>query len=67
MLNNGGRLCLSYRAEALADLFALLRQNRLEPKRMELAHHDGRAKLVILEAKKLAKPGMDVFVCEGQD
>ena len=67
LLDNGGRLCLCYRAEGLADLFALLRQNRLEPKRMELVAHGGRAKVVLVEAKKLAKPGMDVFVSAGQD
>ena len=67
LLNNSGRLCLCYRADGLVDLFSLLRQNRLEPKRMELVAHDGRAKLVLIEAKKLAKPGMDVFVSSGQN
>ena len=67
LLDNGGRLCLSYRAEGLTDLMALLRQNRLEPKRMELVARNGRAKLALVEAKKLAKPGMDVFVSGGQD
>ena len=67
LLDNGGRLCLCYRADGLADLFALLRKNRLEPKRMELIAHGERAKVVLIEAKKLAKPGMDVFVSDGQD
>lgn len=67
LLNNGGRLCLSFRADGLADLFALLREARLEPKRMELAAHGGRAKVVLVEAKKLAKPGLDIFVSSGQD
>ncbi len=67
LLDNGGRLCLCYRADGLADLFALLRQNRLEPKRMELVAHGGRAKIVLVEAKKLAKPGLNVFVSPGQD
>ena len=67
LLNNGGRLCLCYRADGLADLFTLLRRNRLEPKRMELTPHNGRVKLVLVEAQKLAKPGMDVFVSAGQD
>ena len=67
LLDNGGRLCLSYRAEGLADLVALLRQNRLEPKRMEVIHHGGQVKVILLEAKKLARPGMDVFVSSGQD
>ena len=67
LLNNGGRLCLCYRADGLADLFALLRQNRLEPKRMELAACRTRAKVILIEAKKLAKPGLDIFVSRGQD
>lgn len=67
LLDNGGRLCLCYRADGLADLFALLRQNRLEPKRMELPSRTRRAKLVLVEAKKLAKPGMDIFVSLDQD
>ena len=67
LLNNGGRLCLCYRSSGLVDLMELLRQNRLEPKRMELISRGGRAKVVLLEAKKLAKPGMDVFVSPGQD
>ena len=67
LLNNGGRLCLCYRAEGLADLFALLRANRLEPKRLELIQRQGRARVALIEAKKLAKPGMDVFVSKGQD
>ena len=67
LLDNGGRLCLCYRTEGLADLFALLRENRLEPKRMELSAASGRAKVALVEAKKLAKPGLDVFVSQGQD
>ncbi len=67
LLDNGGRLCLCYRTDGLVDLLALLRENRLEPKRMELPAKNGRAKLVLLEAKKLAKPGLDVFVASGQD
>ena len=66
LLDNGGRLGLSFRAEGLADLFALLRQNRLEPKRMEPLFHGERAKVVLVEAKKLAKPGLDIFVSSGQ-
>jgi hypothetical protein len=34
---------------------------------MELVSRGGRVKLILVEAKKLAKPGMDVFVFRGQD
>ena len=67
LLNNGGRLCLCFRADALVDLLALMRINRLEPKRMELLSAGKRVKVVLLEAKKLGKPGMDVFVSTGQN
>ena len=67
LLDNGGRLCLSYRAEGLVDLFALLRQARLEPKRAEFVQSGERAKVVLVEAKKLAKPGLHVSVSRGQD
>ena len=53
LLDNGGRLCLC--------------QNRLEPKRMELVQNSGRIKLVLVEAKKLAKPGLHISVSRGQD
>ena len=67
LLDNDGRLCLCYRPAGLVDLFALLRLNRMEPKRIEFSVHNGRSKLVLLEAKKLAKPGLDVFVSTGQN
>ena len=41
---------------------SLLRQKRLEPKRMELLMRRQKVKLALIEAKKLAKPGMDIFV-----
>ena len=66
LLDNGGRLCLSYRADGLVDLLTLLRKERLEPKRMELAAPGKRAKVVLVEAKKLAKPGLNVFVSSRQ-
>ena len=67
LLNNGGRLCLCYRPDGLADLVALLREKRLEPKKLELRVQAKRGKLVLLEAKKLAKPGMDIFVSAGAE
>jgi len=67
LLNNGGRLCLCYRADGLTDLFSLLRQKRLEPKKLELRMHEKKVNLVLLEAKKLAKPGMDIFVSASAD
>ena len=62
LLNNGGRLCLCYRVDGLVNLVVMLRQNRLEPKRMELIQNSKKVKLVLLEARKLGRPGMSVVV-----
>ena len=44
-----------------------LREKRLEPKKLELRMQAKRVKLILLEAKKLAKPGMDIFVSAGAE
>lgn len=62
LLNNGGRLYICHKAQKLALLLSLLRSHRLEPKRMELVCSKDRGELVLIEAKKLAKTGMDIFV-----
>ena len=67
LLNNGGRLVMSYRASGLVELLLLLRHQRLEPKTLCLHPVGGRAKSVYVEAKKLAKPGMDIILLTGQD
>ena len=38
LLNNGGQFYLVHRPDRLTDIFALLRQYKLEPKRMQLVH-----------------------------
>lgn len=60
LLNNGGRLFLSYPAAQLTDLICSLRKNRLEPKRLRPALPDasGVPQRVLVEAKKLGKPGL---------
>ena len=61
-LNNGGTLTLCYPAERLAVLFRALDENRLAPKRMELLLSGQRARLALLEAKKLGADGLSVTV-----
>ncbi len=62
VLNNGGTLTLCYPADRLAALFRALDENRLAPKRMELLLSGQRARLVLLEAKKLGGEGLTVTV-----
>ena len=64
LLKNGGRLYLCYSADALAALCALLQKYALSPKRIELLAHNGKAKRLVLEAKKNARPGVVVTVTE---
>ena len=60
LLKDGGRFALCHRPERLADLMALGRQWRLEPKRMQLVRHkpDAPASLVLLQCRRGAKPGL---------
>ena len=60
LLDNGGKLFVIYPAAALCDLFAALRAHRLEPKRMRLvsAEPGENASRVLVEAKKLGRPGL---------
>ena len=62
LLKNGGNLFLIYPADALSELLAALRGHRLEPKRLRFLYtkRDTAAQRVLVEAKKLAKPGLKV-------
>lgn len=60
LLKNGGTLTLSYPAEKLSALFRTLDQNRLAPKRMQFLMSGQRARLALVEAKKLASDGVTI-------
>lgn len=62
LLKNGGKLFLVYPADALSTLFAALKAERLEPKRMRFVYtKDGEnAFRVLVEAKKHGRPGLVV-------
>ena len=62
LLKNGGTLSLCYPAEQLAALFRALDKNRLAPKRMELLLQGSRARLALIEAKKLGGDGLILTV-----
>lgn len=60
LLRWGGTFALVHRPERLADVIWQLKQHRLEPKRLRLVRHrpDGPVSLLLLEAKKGARPGL---------
>ncbi len=62
LLRNGGTLSLCYPADGLAPLFRALDENRLAPKRMQLVMSGQRARLALVEAKKLGGDGLMVTV-----
>ena len=61
LLKNGGDFYLCYPAEQLCTVFALLREKRLEPKRIEFIMYNNRKvpRLVLIKAKKLAGAGLE--------
>ncbi len=63
LLGSGGRFVTVWRSERLCDLYAALRENRLEPKRTIFVHADKCAPpcAVLTEAVKDASPGLRVL------
>lgn len=63
LLRTGGRFALCYRAERLAALFHALEKHGMEPKRMQLVQHSPAhpPKFVLVEAMRLARPGLKVL------
>lgn len=60
LLPSGGRFALVHRPERLCDIFCALRENGLEPKRLQFVRHTAAAPvcLVLLEARRGGKPGL---------
>ena len=60
LLRFGGRLCMCVRPERLAELFAAMREARIEPKRMRLVakRPDTPPWLVLVEGKSGRNPGL---------
>jgi tRNA1(Val) A37 N6-methylase TrmN6 len=61
-LRNKGRLALVYPAVRCADIVFVMRQARIEPKRLRMVHsfHDGEASLVLIEGVKSGRAGLVV-------
>lgn len=61
-LRPGGRLCMVYLPERLADVFEGMRGLGLEPKRLRLVHgrQGAEARVALIEAGRLGRPGLKV-------
>ncbi len=64
LLKNGGTLSMCYPAEQLQPLLSTLDAARFSVKRMQLRMSGSRARLVLIEAKKLGGSGMTVTVVQ---
>ncbi len=72
LLKQGGKTAFVHRPERLLDIVTLMRQYRLEPKRMQLIYpKEGKeANMLLIEGIKDAKPGLKVlppFIVYEQD
>lgn len=63
LCRTGGTFCAVYRAERMAELICRLSAHGLEPKRLRLVSHtaDSAPSLVLIEAKRGAKPGLIIM------
>ena len=72
LLRDGGKLALCHRPERLAEVFAVLRAHRLEPKRLALVKNSpgGAPWLFLVEAQKNRRTGLkiepDLLICAGE-
>lgn len=63
LLKYGGKLFLVHRADRLADIIFSLKKNKLEPKVLRIVYpkRDRGPNLILIEAKKGAKPGIKIL------
>lgn len=63
LLKNGGKLAIVHRPERLIDIIILMRQNNLEPKRIQFIYpkQNFEANMLLIEATKNGNPGMKIM------
>lgn len=63
LLRYGGRLCVCHRPEQLCDLFCLMRDAGIEPKKLRLVQQrpDSAAWLALVEGRRGGKPSLDIL------
>lgn len=62
LLQTSGRLCICQRPERLAEIMAIMREYKLEPKRLRTVHQriGEEPWLILIEAKKCANTGLRI-------
>jgi len=63
LLKFGGKMCICQRPERLADVITAMKENNIEPKRLQFVakNHDTAPWLLLIEGKKGSKPFMQVL------
>ena len=63
LLKFGGKLCICNRPERLADVISSMKQNHIEPKKLQFIAKDNHSApwLFLIEGKKGAKPFLQVL------
>ena len=63
LVKNGGRFALCHRPERLTELLCTLREEGLEPKRLQLCAHspDHPPFLVLVESVRQGRPGLEIL------
>lgn len=63
LCRSGGRFFLCSRPDRMAELLRVLSDAKLEPKRLRFVHHrlNARASLVLTEARRDGKPGLELM------
>lgn len=63
LLNNNGTINIVHRPERLTDIIISMRENNIEPKRIQLIypHPDSEANILLVEGRKNGNPGIKVL------
>ncbi len=63
LLKNGGNMAIVHRSERLCDIITLMRENNIEPKRIQFVypHKNTESNIVLIEGIKCGKPGVKIL------
>ena len=63
LLNNNGVIGIVHRPERLSDIVQAMRNNNIEPKRIQFVypHENSEANIVLIEGRKNGRPGVKIL------